>query len=347
MAPAQRLGDGPRRAAGLVEPPVAGIGVGLQDAREAPKMLDRMIARTVPRVAEQSCRRVRARERRIVAHIDPGPPGGALALGQHRHRRVVAVQAFCRQHVGLDQRVQRLQRRGARTHLVGQRRGAEIDPFAGVAIPLPVQRLVLPVLLEQDRRQQVGTRPAARRRVERRRRLGDGLAIPAAELLPHRLDHLPAARDHLKRLRHVLADLRQPLRPAAHAGRGSRHYHPFARQMFGEGLAPRLATDEPLDLGRCCRRPLGREIVLAGVGRQIVEGKLKLIEQALLALRPLPVKCAAELLDHHLQGSDLRLSCRHPRLRCRKRCLKCSNVVSGRAGHGAGSESDSSPSGNC
>ena len=117
--------------------------------------------------------------------------------------------------------------------------------------------------------------------------------------------------------------------------------------MFGEGLAPRLATDEPLDLGRCCRRLLGREIVLAGVGRQIVEGKLKLIEQALLALRPLPVKCAAQLLDHQRQGSDLRLSCRHPRLRCRKRCFEGFNVAAGRAGHGAGNESDPLTPGNC
>ena len=109
---------------------------------------------------------------------------------------------------------------------------------------------------------------------------------PARELLTHRLDHLPPARDHLQRLRHVFSDLRHPLRPAAGAGGRPRHHHPLARQMFGEGLARRLATDEPLHLGRCCCRLLGREIVLAGVGREIVEGELELVEQALLALGP-------------------------------------------------------------
>ena len=54
------------------------------------------------------------------------------------------------------------------------------------------------------------------------------------------------------------------------------------------------------------------------------------------------------------QGGDLGfrirrlgLDRRRPRLRRRKRCLKCVNVVSGRSGHGAGRESDSLPPGNC
>ena len=42
VRPAERFRDGPRRAAGLVEPPVAGIGVSLQYACERPKVLDRM-----------------------------------------------------------------------------------------------------------------------------------------------------------------------------------------------------------------------------------------------------------------------------------------------------------------
>ena len=52
VCPTERFRDGPRRSAGLVEPPVAGVGVGLQDPCEAPKMLDRVIARTVSGVAE-------------------------------------------------------------------------------------------------------------------------------------------------------------------------------------------------------------------------------------------------------------------------------------------------------
>ena len=44
--------------------------------------------------------------------------------------------------------------------LVGQGRQAEIDTLPRVAVALAVQRLVLPVLLEQDRRQQVGGQPS-------------------------------------------------------------------------------------------------------------------------------------------------------------------------------------------
>ena len=52
----------------------------------------------------------------------------------------------------------------------------------------------------QDHRQQARPGAAAGDDVERRRRLGDRLARPAGELLPHRLDHLPLPRDHLQRL---------------------------------------------------------------------------------------------------------------------------------------------------
>ena len=71
--------------------------------------------------------------------------------------------------------------------------------------------------------------------------------------------------------------------------RGRRHHHPLARQMIGEGLAPRLATDElPRPRSLPGRRLLGREIVLGWRSAvKIVQGKLKLIEQALLALGPL------------------------------------------------------------
>ena len=219
-------------------------------------MLDRVIAGPVPRVAEQCRRRVRTAERRVVADVDPGPRGSGLALGQHRHRRVIAVQTLRRQHMRRDPVVQRPQRHRAGAHLVGQGRQAEIDTFARVAIPLAVERLVLAVLLEDDHRQQVRARPAPGCRVERRRRLGDLLAMTAGELLAHRLDHLPAAWDDLQRLGHVLADLRQLLRAAA-GGRMSAPAPPRARAE-GAPETGRLATREPLDL-RCSGR---RQLVL-------------------------------------------------------------------------------------
>jgi hypothetical protein len=50
--------------------------------------------------------------------------------------------------------------------LVGERREAQGHAFAGVALGLAVERLMLAVLLEQDHRQQAGTGPAAGHDVE-------------------------------------------------------------------------------------------------------------------------------------------------------------------------------------
>jgi hypothetical protein len=63
--------------------------------------------------------------------------------------------------MGLDQRVQGRECNGTRAHLVGQRREAELDALTGIALGLPIERLVLAELLEQNHRQQVRARPAA------------------------------------------------------------------------------------------------------------------------------------------------------------------------------------------
>ena len=193
---------------------------------------------------------------------------------------------------------------------------------------------MLPVLLEEDRRQKVRPRPTARCRVERCRRLGDLLAVPARELLAYRLDHLPAARDPLKGLRHVLADLRQPLRSAARAGRGPRHHHAFARQVLGEGLARRLATDDPLDLGGPGRSLPGRQLVLGRARSELVEREFQLVEKTLLALGPPTVQRATQLLDHQGQGGDLRLGRRRSCLGRHERSLQPLSVVRIGGGHG-------------
>src|SRR6266851_794578 len=99
---------------------------------------------------------------------------------------------------------------------------------------------MLPELLEHDHRETTGTRPASGDHMERRRRLANLLAVPAGELLAHMLDHLPLARDRFQRLGGGLAQLAQPPATAAKASDRSRHDHPLARQMRGEGLAGRL-----------------------------------------------------------------------------------------------------------
>lgn len=58
----------------------------------------------------------------------------------------------------------RLQRHRAGSDLVGERRQAEVDAFAGIALGLPVQRLMLPELLEEDDGQKVRSRPDGSRR---------------------------------------------------------------------------------------------------------------------------------------------------------------------------------------
>src|SRR5260221_13152856 len=96
---------------------------------------------------------------------------------------------------------------------------------------------MLTKLLEQNHRQQVGAGPAPGDHMERRRRLADLLAIPAAELFPYGFDHLPAARDHFQSARYVFAQLAQPYTAAAVAARRRIDHHAFARQAFAEGVA--------------------------------------------------------------------------------------------------------------
>src|SRR5215208_7309516 len=98
---------------------------------------------------------------------------------------------------------------------------------------------MLPVLLEQDHRQQARAGPTARDHMKRRRCLADLLAVAAGELFADVLDHLPLPRDHLQRLGDVLAQLAQPRAAAAQAARWARFDHALAWQMFREGLARR------------------------------------------------------------------------------------------------------------
>ena len=140
--------------------------------------------------------------------------------------------------------------------------------------------------------------------------------MAASELLAHRLDHLPLARNDLQRLGDVLADLRELLRAAAPTGTRRGHHHTLPRQMLGERLAPGpAAAGEPLHLCRPGCRLFGRQFVLGRARLKLVELELQLVEKPLLALRTLAVKRATELLDHQLQGGDLRFGIRHLRRR--------------------------------
>ena len=77
-------------------------------------------------------RRCLAAERTVVSDVCLDMPGDRLPLGQNRHGRVVGVQPLGRQHMGLDQSVQRLQDGRTGADLVGERRDAQVDAFAPV-----------------------------------------------------------------------------------------------------------------------------------------------------------------------------------------------------------------------
>ena len=217
------------------------------------------------------------------------------------------MQALCGHDVGLHQAQKRLQHRAGRAHGVGC--GGETDrhTFQGVSLDLPVQRLMLAELLEQDHRQQAGPGPASGDHVERRRRLADLLTVAAAELLPHGLDHLPGSWNHLQGLGHVLAQFAQA-RAAAAAARARRgDHHPLARQMLREGgsLGRPLAC-EARHGGGLGHRRLGGDLIGRGAGLGFLEGQLQLIGQPCRTFRLLAVDLALQLGDAQLLMGDQR-----------------------------------------
>ena len=175
-------------------------------------MPGRMFASAIGGEAEYDRGRRGTVERTIIAHIGPEPSGFRAATGQQWHRGVITMQSGRGKDMRLDQAVQRLQQLGHRADLVGKRGKAEVHALAGIAFGLAIEGLMLSVLFEDDHREQTGSCPSARDRMEGRRGLGNLLAGPARELLADCLDDLPLARDDLKRLGDVLAHLHDEIR---------------------------------------------------------------------------------------------------------------------------------------
>ena len=86
---------------------------------------------------EDRGRRASAAEWLIVPNIDPEPAGISLAFRQHRHGRVVAVQALGRHDMSLDEAPEGIERRRDRAHRVGH--GGQRDRRALERIALPCQ----------------------------------------------------------------------------------------------------------------------------------------------------------------------------------------------------------------
>ena len=237
MAPASCLDDRPGLAASVIEPGIAAIGIGLQDPKPVDQVLSWMFASAVGRIEEQRRRWCGSSKRPVVSDIGPDPTCCRLAPGQHRHGGIVPVQPFGTHDMGGKPMVQGLEHGRGRTDLIGEGRQAQRNPFAAIALDLPVEWLMLPVLLEQHHRQQAWPGPAASDHMERCRWLADLLAVPAGDLLTHRLDDLPAARNDFKRLGDVFTNPAQPSSAASRAGAGRGNDDAFARQVLGKRLA--------------------------------------------------------------------------------------------------------------
>ena len=182
-----------------------------------------------------------------------------------------------------DRLDQRHQGRGRGADPVGQRRDIEIDALAGIGRALAVERQMQAVLGEQHMGEQPWPGAPARDRMRGRRRLGDRLAGPAGELLPHVLDHLPLARHQLQRLGHVLAELAQDA-AAARAGRRQPDRRcARAADARASGRRAGLRRRKALDLDRVGARrracDLYRRLGFGRVLFKIGKLQLELVEQ--------------------------------------------------------------------
>ena len=102
-----------------------------------------MLAPAVPRIIEDRGRRPGAPERPVFADIDPAARRVGLAFGEDRHGRVIAMQALGGEHMGFDQLAQRIERGRDRTDRVSHGRERDRRALQGIALALPVQRLML------------------------------------------------------------------------------------------------------------------------------------------------------------------------------------------------------------
>ena len=183
VASRMRLAQGALPRRGLTILPeqsiVAIIGICLKDTALALQVGKRMLPTPVARVAVDRCRRLAAAERPIVAHVSPQPSGVGLAICQHRDGRVIAVHPVTDKGVRLDQAIERHERRGASTDLIGLGLKAELDTLASIAIPLTVKGRVRTEFSKQDHRQEAGPRQATPRHMEGCGWLRDPLTLPA------------------------------------------------------------------------------------------------------------------------------------------------------------------------
>jgi hypothetical protein len=103
MNPAPCLNDRTWTSVRQVELAIPVKCVGLEQSCVAGQMALWMLAFAVVGVIEHCCRRCGPTEWLVIADINPTSAGIGFALGQDRHRGVIAVQPLGRHNMGLDE----------------------------------------------------------------------------------------------------------------------------------------------------------------------------------------------------------------------------------------------------
>src|SRR3954467_7529356 len=132
MRHAGDVGDALRPAGLRRESVVAGIGIGVQPAREPGQVLPWSLALAVWRVAVERRRWSGAAPGPRVEGIDPEPAGAGLAApwGENADGRVVGPDHALRHGIGADRCGDGAQPPGTVAHSVGQRLPPDLHPLA-------------------------------------------------------------------------------------------------------------------------------------------------------------------------------------------------------------------------
>ena len=136
------------------------------------------------------------------------------------------------------------------------------------------------------------------------RRLADLLTVPAGELLPHRLDHLPLAGDRFQGLGHVLAQLAQPLPATTVTSRRRLDDHTLARQVFGEGVSFGTLAGESRHSRGLGDGDFRGQFIFGGARFQFLELERQLIDEPGRSLRARAVELTLQLGDPQLLMRD-------------------------------------------
>ena len=152
MRPAKRQVQGIFLPASIGQRVIAGVSVNLENALEATECLTCIFASTAWRINVDDARRIRAVPWPIVASDCPQIAGLCFATSriEHGHCRFIAEQ-FGRSFQQLQHpRDDRLQRKGAAPHPIGQTGAIDLDALALQDLVLAIQRQMISIFADQD-----------------------------------------------------------------------------------------------------------------------------------------------------------------------------------------------------